>query len=112
MGWIAFFAIFAVAPLVGSFGLDLFGTSVRWWRWWFPLLLAGLPGVGLSAVLMAASAQDDIGEAPVGWVLVVLVTPLGVALPVVMAAVGVFMRRLMPSLLRRLLSRLAATLQP
>lgn len=101
-----FFAVISLGPLVVGFLLDLAGTRVRWWRWWFPpvgLASGFLVLLALLALLAAwgepqpydpdSSVRNEIG--PVWLVLVVYVIPLFVLLPVAACASGVLMRRLL-----------------
>lgn len=88
--------IIIFGPLVGGGVLDLLGVWVRWWRWWYVPLVAILPGVGLGI------SDAVLGGHLMGlesWPALIIFYGLFLVLvPVVMACVGVGIRRALASI--------------
>lgn len=91
MEWLIAVAVLGAAPLLGGAGLDKLGTSVRWWRWWFAPLLVGVPGAAFTT-FYGLFGEDEPDLTVEFYVLLFLF--FLVLCPAVLAAVGVFVRRM------------------
>lgn len=102
MGGAIWLGIYLLMPFVGSAGLDWFGTSVRWWRWWFPSLLVGLAAIGaIVGVSFWASGQPEEPSTRVGPLRFMPILLFYLLAPVVMSACGVLMWRWVVGTARR-----------
>ena len=92
--WFPIVGSVILLPFVVGVVLDsLFGTWVRWWRWWFPNLLVGLAGVGFLIWSVVHPGDGGADPVPFWFALVFYALPGLILLPAVAAASGVGLRR-------------------
>lgn len=92
------FLAVTVVPFLGGFLLDaIFGTRVRWWRWWYALVAVALAGFGIVGWVAAQGRDPDLEHlfADHATDVVVIWFPLFVLIPTVLSAAGVGARRLL-----------------
>ena len=87
--WDVCFLIGLVAGfLIGGFVVDLFAHRQSWWRWGYAPLIAGIPGTFL-CVRFAVISDDEYRG-----VIALYLFPFVALIPMVLAAIGVGIRRL------------------
>ncbi len=72
--------------LIGGFVVDLFANRQSWWRWGYAPLVAGIPGAILC--VWVATIDDEFS-----LMIAAVLFPFVVPIPMVLAAVGVGIRR-------------------
>lgn len=98
--WTLWFLVVTVVPFLGGFLLDaIFGTRLRWWRWWYALAAVALAGFGILGWVAAQGRDPDPNVERLfkyhAADVVFFVFPAFVLIPTALSTVGVGARRLL-----------------